>query len=245
MAQAAETLPAIAGSSASLVQMVERIAFNPDLPIDRLKEVFDFYKMVKAEEAKAQYTAAMSAMQPVLPSIDANGKIIHNNKVISQYAKWEDVNDVIKPILAAHGFSLDFDAVQDEKSLTITANVEHTGGHTKRATLRLPIDTSGAKNAVQSIGSTVSYGKRYTAGLTLNLTSRAPGESDDDGRAAGAGRLITDLQVEHIRELIVETGADLTAFLEHFKIGQLSELPATAHARAIALLERKAQKAAK
>jgi hypothetical protein len=42
-------------------------------------------------------------------------------------------------------------------------------------------DASGNKNAVQALGSAISYGKRYTASALLNLTSH--GEDDDSFRA--------------------------------------------------------------
>jgi hypothetical protein len=48
--------------------------------------------------------------------------------------------------------------------------------------MRLPADTSGAKNPVQAWGSSASYGKRYVA---MTLTGIAT-DDDDDGRAAAA-----------------------------------------------------------
>jgi hypothetical protein len=51
--------------------------------------------------------------------------------------------------------------------------------------MTLPLDTSGSKNNVQAVGSSTSYGKRYTATLLLNI--RTKGE-DDDGHAGGDQR---------------------------------------------------------
>lgn len=228
-----------AGSSASLVHIIERIAFAPEVDLDRMERLLGFYERVKAGEAKAAYTAAMSAMQPELPTIEANGEIKHDKKLISKYAKWEDINDVIKPILAKHGFSLDFEPSQDDKGLSITAILEHVGGRSKKATLRLPLDTSGAKNNVQSIGSTVSYGKRYTAGLVLNITSRAPGDTDDDGKAAGAAAPITDEQAADIYHRIDEANASTSDFLTHFKIARIEDMPARDYDRAVVMLAKK------
>jgi hypothetical protein len=58
----------------------------------------------------------------------------------------------------------------------------HRGGHSEEATKFYPADTSGSKNAIQAIGSSISYGKRYTASALLNLTSR---KEDDDGAKGG------------------------------------------------------------
>src|SRR5690606_16446095 len=64
----------------------------------------------------------------------------------------------------------------------------HKSGHREETTIKLPADPSGNKNAVQAVASSVSYGKRYTAGALLNLTSHA---EDDDAFAAATGFDIT------------------------------------------------------
>ncbi len=64
----------------------------------------------------------------------------------------------------------------------MTGALRHEAGHKEEATLELPVDTTGDKNAVQAVGSTMSYGQRYVARMLLNLTSRG---DDDDGFAAG------------------------------------------------------------
>lgn len=232
-----------ASVSSSLVQMIERVAFDPTVDIDRMDKLLTFLTRVKAAEAEAAFTSDFSAMQPSLPSIDAKGRIVHNNKLIANYAKWEDVNEVLKPALAAHNFVLNFNSAQDEKSITVTAVLKHTGGHQETAQLRLPLDTSGAKNAVQAIGSTISYGKRYAAGLVLNLTSRAPGEADDDGRAAGAGEPITEAQVREINKRIATVGADVESFCAYLKVDAVAAIPASQYERAIKALDMKAAKA--
>jgi hypothetical protein len=41
--------------------------------------------------------------------------------------------------------------------------LSHELGHSEETTMTLPLDTSGSKNNVQAVGSSTSYGKRYTA----------------------------------------------------------------------------------
>ncbi len=64
---------------------------------------------------------------------------------------------------------------------TVTGVLRHRGGHKEVGELELPPDTTGGKNAVQAIGSALSYGQRYVARLLLSLTSRG---GDDDARSA-------------------------------------------------------------
>ncbi|UVN13408.1 hypothetical protein FBPa19_0019 [Pseudomonas phage vB_PaeP_FBPa19] len=107
---------------------------------------------------------------------DANGRY--------SYALWEDINERLKPILAKHGFALTFRTPRNEKGVEVEGVLSHRGGHSERTSMLLPADTSGNKNAVQAVASSVSYGKRYTAGALLNYTTH--GEDDDAFTAAAA-----------------------------------------------------------
>jgi len=63
------------------------------------------------------------------------------------------------------------------------------------------VDTSGSKNGVQAVASSVSYGKRYTAGLLLNITTT--GEDDDgNGPAAKITPRVTSAQAAQLAMLL-------------------------------------------
>ena len=100
-----------------------------------------------------------------------------------------------------------------------------------------PIDTSGSKNAIQAVGSSISYGKRYTAGALLNLTSRG---EDDDGIAAATAPLISEEQAMAIVDLIEASGANRAKFLEYLKVDAIESLPASRYDDAMAKLKAKA-----
>ena len=139
---------------------------------------------VQSREAQTAYYADLAKMQPNLPIIDERGGIKNRDGVVqSTYALWEDVNEAIRPTLADHGFSLSFRVSRSEGEIVVTGILAHRLGHREETTLALPTDTSGSKNAVQAVGSSTSYGKRYTAFALLNLTTTG---EDDDGNKAGA-----------------------------------------------------------
>lgn len=112
-------------------------------------------------------------------------------------------------------------------------------GDQEDTTIVLPHDSTGSKNAVQAVGSSTSYGKRYTAGLLLNLTSRG---EDDDGKAADAPATITQDQVIILRELIEATDSDKARFLKHIKVDDLSDIRADKFDFALGLLKQKEQR---
>lgn len=240
------TLPAVpvVSDAASIMAVISRAASDPATDVDKLERLMAMYERITASQAKAAYASAMAEMQSELPSITERGQIVHNGKVISKYALWEDVADAIKPILGRHGFSLSFRTGRDDGQIVVTAVLAHAAGHSESTTMHLPTDTSGAKNAVQAVGSSTSYGKRYTAGALLNLTS---GGEDDDGKKGGAGKddgTITDEQAADLRQLAEDTGTDLIKFCEYMKVDALPDLPASQYQRAVAAMEKKRGKAA-
>jgi glutamate synthase domain-containing protein 1 len=105
--------------------------------------------------------------------------------------------------------------------------------------MHLPADMSGSKNAVQAVGSSISYGKRYTAQALLNLTSRG---SDDDAKGAGGDGPITEDQFETLQELVGRSGADPEGFTKYMGVASLKEIRAKEFNRAVEALNTKMRK---
>lgn len=177
--RAQETAPMVpASESAAIFSIIERAARDPNVDIDKMQRLMEMHDKMQAGRAKTAYSAAFAEMQPNLPEIPEHGQ---GHGAIT-YALWEDVNDLIKPVLAQHGFGISFRTGREGTGVTVTAVLSHREGHSEETTMILPLDTSGSKNAVQAVGSSTSYGKRYTATALLNLTSRG---EDDDGKKGG------------------------------------------------------------
>lgn len=176
-------------AGATMMDVIARAAADPNTDVDKLERLLAMAERIKAQEAKAAYTRDLATMQPKLPVIDEKGGIKNNAGVVqSTYAKWEDINDAIQPILSAHGFALSFrPGIATDGKVTVTTVLAHADGHSDEATVTLPHDASGSKNSVQAVGSSFTYAKRYGAIGLLNITSRAPGDRDDDGQTGGLG----------------------------------------------------------
>lgn len=214
-------VPSAANNSSAVIHMIERAAMDPNVDIDKMERLLQMQERIMARDAKAAFDAAFAAMQQELPVITERGGIKdRNGNVQSKYALWEDINEAIKPILARHGFGISFRTGKRDGHIVVTGVLSHREGHREETEMELPSDTSGNKNAVQAVGSSTSYGKRYTAGALLNLTSRG---EDDDGKAAGA-ETITEKQVLDLRDLIAEVGADEEKFLAIGKLKCLEDI---------------------
>lgn len=223
--------------STALIHMIERVARDPSVSLDRMERLIQMKEQMTARAARAAYDAAFAPMQEALPIIDERG--VHDGTK-SSYAKWDDINEAIKPVLAAHGFSIRFRSRQEGAKVYVTGVLSHRDGHSEETTIELPADTTGQKNAVQAIGSSMSYGQRYTAKLLLSLSSRK--SDDDNGDAGGAGGCITDEQATTIRDLIEETGSDIKKFCAFLKVDGIAKIPAKQYDRAIGALNAKRAK---
>ena len=161
---------------APMLVMIERAARDPNVDVGKMEKLWAMKEHADAIHAKQAYDAAMANLQTELPDIAERGKAVVNGQVRYTFALWEDINAAIKPILSRHGFALTF-RIQPGDHISVTGVLSHKAGHREETSISLPADTSGSKNAVQAVASSTSYGKRYTAGALLNLTSH--GEDDD------------------------------------------------------------------
>lgn len=224
--------------TATILSVIERAARDPNVDVDKMERLMAMAERMSDRTARAAFAAALAEMQPNLPVIAERGAIRHKvgGPAVSTYALWEDINDAIKPILAEHGFALSFRVGSGEGKISVTGVLSHRDGHSEETTMVLPVDASGSKNAVQAVGSSTSYGKRYTAQALLNLTSRG---EDDDGKAAGSGERINDDQLAEIQALMEDVGADRDKFLQYLKVESLSLIPQNRYDAAIKALEAK------
>jgi len=229
--------PAAASENTAMVSMFERMASDPNVDVDKLERLMQMRERAIERQAKADFDAAMAEMQPELPTVGERGKALVNKEVRYTYAQWEDINTAIKPVLQKHGFALTF-RTDFKNGITVTGVLSHRAGHREDTSITLPSDSSGGKNAVQAVASSVSYGKRYTAGALLNLTSH--GEDDDAYRAAV--ETITEEQEIQINDMLEATGSDKAKFLKWLKVDSVSAIPAKSFDSVMATLRAKESK---
>jgi hypothetical protein len=156
--------PVVLSEGLALLQVIERASRDPNVDIDKMERLIAMRERMRLVDAETQFSAALAEMQDELPVIEEHGKIDIGRGKPQAYALWEDINEAIKPVLAKHGFSLSFKTGEAENRVTVTGVLRHRAGHREETTMKLPIDTSGSKNAVQAVGSSTSYGKPPSRG---------------------------------------------------------------------------------
>jgi hypothetical protein len=200
--------------------------------IEQMQQLFDLQLRYEANEARKAFNGAMADFRENAPAI-ARKRTGHNIK----YAGLSESIEAIQPLLSQLGLSHQWKTRQDGSTITVECTVTHRLGHSESTSLSAAPDTSGSKNAIQAIGSTVSYLERYTLYAILGLSSR---EMDDDGAGGKADiELITETQVGDLLCLIKEVGANEKQFLTYFKIENVAYLPAAKFTNAVKMLEMK------
>lgn len=212
-------------------------ALEMGVSADILKQMMDLRDREDAKLARRAFDAAISLAKskttPVLKN--ATG---HNNK---RYADFSAVSRMVDPILSEFGLSYRFKTAQNDK-ITVTCVLSHKDGHSEETTLCAPSDTTGNKNAIQAIGSTITYLSRYSLMASLGLSA----SEDDDGRAAGKTdeqlRKISPEQVKTILKLLEETKSDVEQFCHVGKISAVPDMLAIDFEDALHLLNTKKTK---
>jgi len=150
--------------------------------VESLKELMALKKEYEANEAKKQYVVAMNNFRKACPAVTKT-KSGHNCK----YAGLAESIDQIKDIMADNGISHRWTTGKDSDGyVLVTCIVAHIGGHEESVTLTGEPDTSGSKNSIQAVGSTVSYLQRYTLFAALGLASS---DEDTDGHTVNLAAL--------------------------------------------------------
>jgi len=198
--------------------------------LDMVEKLMGLQERWEATQARKAFDEAIAAAKLEIPPIERNATG-HNSK---RYADFSAIAKTVDPILGKHGLSYRFRTQQGER-ISVTCILSHKAGHYEETTLSGPADTSGNKNAIQSIGSTLTYLQRYSLVQMLGLAAA----NDDDGKAGDDGGIITDEQAEQLVALADEVGADKRAFCQYFKVEGIALLKAKDYDRAIAALKKK------
>lgn len=214
-------------------------AIQSGQPIDIIREAIALSKELKREQALEAFDAAVAdAKAEIGPAV--KNRTGNNSK---RYADFAAYAAVVDPIIGKHGLSYRFRTTQDDR-IHVTCVLSHRSGHREETTLSGPSDTTGSKNAIQAIGSTLTYLQRYTLIQALGLAA----SEDDDGQKSDQSiddGPISQEQAAAIRVLCEETNTDIPDFCDLMKVDALPDLPSSQFQRVVASLEAKKRRMGK
>src|SRR5688572_28060524 len=131
--------------ASNTVSMFERLAKDPNVSVEKLEGLVELQERAEARTAKAVFAAAFAAMQGEIPVITKHGEIKVNDAVRSKYARLEDIDRIVKPILMKHGFAITHKTKFDNNVKVISV-LMHSAGHTEETEFVSAPDSSGGKN---------------------------------------------------------------------------------------------------
>jgi ERF superfamily len=233
-ADAAQVMPAPApiAKPVTPMEMLSR-ALEGGAGIEVLEKLMDLQERWEARQARRAFDEAIAAAKAEIKPIVRNREG-HNAK---KYADFAAIAAAVDPVLSRHGLAYRFRTSQTDK-IAVTCIVTGFGHYEENTLIGLP-DATGSKNAIQAIGSALTYLQRYSLMQALGLAA----SHDDDGHAAGEGELISTEQLGELSALAQAVGADIPKFCKVLRAESLSKIPASQYEYAMSLLKtkRKAQ----
>lgn len=232
-----------------LMAIIAKAASDPSVDVAKMAALLDLQERVVAKQAKASFTQSLTELMRELPRITKDGAVAYpvdknrpdgEKKEAFRFATWENIDKCIRPLLEKHGFCLSFNSTPKEGGgAIITGTLMHRDGHSESASIPLALDTSGGKNNIQAMGSTYSYGKRYTTCMLLNIVT----EGEDDDAKRGGAVYIDDTKRDIIFRLLEETSTDAKDFCDFMGVESLPEIEVKDYTRAVNALMTKKKKA--
>ncbi len=211
-----------------LLSAIVELARDPNFDVAKLEALAGLQERMEDRQAARMFAEALQRAQAEIPPISKHGTVeLGAGKGSYAFAKWEDMDKVLRPIMERHGFTLTFDAVAKEGGgAVVTGTLTHAAGH--------------SKSSSKAMGSTLSYGRRYTAEMLFNITRKG----EDDDAVAGGREFITEAQEAELFTLLKATNTEPTRFLDMMVSGihHLNEIEEKDFARLRnALLAKKSQ----
>lgn len=174
---------AIATTPMTLLQM----AVSSNVEIEKLERLMAMQEKWQAQKAKEAFLDALSNFQADCPEIKRLSKANYPSKsggnVSYKFATLGAIEAQIKKPMKGHGLSKRWETKFEVGKVIVTCLVTHKAGHTEKSSVEGPLDDSGNKNAIHSIGSSISYFKRYSLLDALGIST-----ADEDNDAKGVGK---------------------------------------------------------
>lgn len=187
-----------------IMMLADKLAAG-QITADQMEKMLDVQMKWEKHEAEKAYHVAMAKFQENAPAIIKSKKAhncMHADLAIDIVAK-------VAPLLSKHGLSHKWVTESMDGGVKVICRITHVQGYSESTSMFAGPDTSGSKNAIQAIGSTVTYLQRYTLKAALGL---AEGGQDDDGNSSGKSAaelpLSTELNWECIDAIIAELPKD-------------------------------------
>lgn len=166
--------------------------------LEQVEKMMDLQERWEKREAEKAYNSAFASFKAETVEIVKRKQVSYPSKggrTEYMHAELSDVLDAVTPHLSRHGLGISWKTTkQDRGWVEVTCTLRHTSGHSESVTLGAAPDDSGGKNAIQAVGSAITYLERYTAKAILGVAEKGQdddgaGTSERAGKSEGGGSL--------------------------------------------------------
>jgi hypothetical protein len=203
-------------------------------------------KDVMAQAAKVTFEHDFALASREMPIVKKDAKKDMGEKGVIPYASYEKLDAVVRKIEDKYGFTRRFVSRPIAGGIVQICVLSHSAGHSIESEMQLPPDPGPGRNALQAMGSSRSYGRRY---LTLDIWNIVTVGADDDGESIG---LLSEKQILAIEDLMFQAGmkpagrdtpeaaASRRRFMEFAGAGKVSDIKADRYDELVRKLRLKA-----
>jgi hypothetical protein len=161
--------------------MLLQMAMSQNADLDRMQRLMEMQFQWEAKQAEKAFVQAMSDFKKEAIVITKDKE---NKQYGSRYTSIGNLVNTVTPLLGKHGLSAEWELDQTTE-IRVGCTITHALGHKGQTKwMTVPKDTSGAKNPLQQIKSSITYAKIAVFELATGLASR-DGNVDDDGNGSG------------------------------------------------------------
>lgn len=177
--------------------------------VTALEQLVGLYERMEKRNSEKAFADAFVKLQTEMPVIVASSIIPNRGK----YERFEDVMNVVGPLLTKNGFAVSFEQAADDKRITVICHLQHVAGHSKRTPFAVRLG-GRADSDTQADCKASTTAKRNALLQALNVVIRQDCLQDEDD-ARNDGDFISAKEAANMRDRLEACGADEKAFLEY------------------------------
>lgn len=172
-----------------------------------VKELVQLYREVQKDDAAKAFAQAFVDLQREMPVIVAHTVIPNRGK----YERFEDLMNVIGPLLTKHGFVVTFSMDFKENRVLEICTLTHVGGHSRQNSFAVRAGGK-ADSETQADCKAATTAKRNALCNALNIVIRQDCLNEEND-ASILGECISAAQSDELARRVAETNSDRAAFL--------------------------------
>ena len=208
------------------------IAVQRGASIEELEKLMALQERYEKSVSQRAYVMAMAAFKKDPPEILKTAHVQYTNSkdevVQWDHAQLGEICEAVNKGLSEQDLFSDWDIDQSEKGLVkVTCIITHAAGHSKSVMLQGPPDTSGGKDALKAVSSTITLLQRLTLLAASGLAAKGMDKESPNYDNGAALEFITDDQAAQLSKLCKDadlTDEDITRLLTVLEVEEMATI---------------------